>query len=254
MLQPKNIIVDGLDVRYYQSDHLDRKHVLVFLHGWGSEALCFRHILEHCPSAIAIDLPGFGQSQRPSSDWSLGDYSAFVEEFVRKCGLEGVVLIGHSFGGSIAIRAAMDMGHVHRLILIGSAGVRRKRLLRKKLWLVAAKLSGWVLRLPGIRRARSRVRGRFYKAIDSEDYLRTGGLTTIYQNIIREDVQDDMGRIDVPTVLIWGAHDTDTPIEDARLMQRLIRGSELHVLPEAGHYVFLDDEAAFLDIFLRYLL
>ena len=253
MLRPKHIIIDGLDIRYYQSDGISQEGTLVFLHGWGSQAGHFARTLEKSGNFVALDLPGFGGSQRPNTAWSLTEYRQFLRAFLIKFNIRQPVLVGHSFGGSIAIKYAARYGEdVKKLILIGSAGIRRKTP-KKFLYLVAAKILKVIFSFPGLKKMRENMRHRFYVAIDSEDYLVAGPMTETYKKIISEDLEEEMKKINVPTTLIWGEDDDAVPLADGRLTEKLIKRSRLFVISHAGHYVFLDQEKEFDEIFLKSL-
>lgn len=251
-MQKKNIIVRNLNIQYYQSESIDKNNALVFLHGWGSHALHFRHTLEKCENVVAVDLPGFGGSQASQAPWSLSDYTDFIQEFLKKTDIKNPILAGHSLGGSIGIKYCVKYNDVRKLILIGSAGIRKKTA-KKYFYLVFAKIFGIIFSLPGIKTYKERIRQGFYKAIDSEDYINAGALSGTYQKIISEDIREDIKAVNVPTVIIWGEDDKETPLEDGKLMKELIRGSKLYIIPEAGHYTYLDDEKAFEEIFLSSL-
>ncbi|MDP3957192.1 MAG: alpha/beta hydrolase [bacterium] len=250
MLEKKTIIVDNLSIRYYQSADFGGSGALVFLHGWRSQALSFSKTLEKCQNVIALDLPGFGESQMPQSAWSIGEYARFLRNFFEKLHIERPILVGHSFGGNIAIKYCAQNVDVQKLILISSVGIRRKTL-KKLLYLVLAKVLKVISFFPGLTQLRERVRKSFYTAIGSEDYIQAGELTEIYRKNIGEDLRGDMGKIKVPTTLIWGEKDDMVPLADGQATQKLIKGSQLFVIPGAGHYVFLDKEKEFEEIFLQ---
>lgn len=249
MLQGKNIIVKNLNIKYYQSTIIDKNNVLVFLHGWGSESLHFRKTLEKLDSFIAIDLPGFGGSEIPKTPWSLDDYAIFVGDFLEKLAIKNPVIAGHSFGGSIGIKYCALGDKAKKLILIGSAGIRKKNI-KKYIYFVIAKTFKFIFYLPGVRKLRNFIRRWFYKAIDSEDYIDAGALRDIYLNVASEDLTQDLKKIILPTVLIWGENDKDTPVNNGKMMHQLIKNSQLYMIPQAGHYVFLDNEKDFNEIFL----
>ena len=117
MLQGKNIIIGNLNIKYYRNVAIDKKNVLVFLHGWGSQAMHFQKTLEKCTNFVAVDLPGFGDSEIPTSAWSLDDYANFIRDFLKKMGIENPVLAGHSFGGSVAIKYCAQNHGAKKLIL-----------------------------------------------------------------------------------------------------------------------------------------
>lgn len=252
MLEEKNIIIDSLRITYYQKGDLGQKNTLLFLHGWGSQALHFRKTLERCENTVAVDLPGFGKSDVPHTAWALSEYAQFLKVFLEKLHIQNPLIAGHSFGGSVAIKYTALGNPAQKLILIGSAGIRKPSPKKYGLFILA-KMFGLLFSLPGIRGLKKSVRGWFYKKIDSEDYLHAGKLTETYKKIISEDLTEDLKKIHVPTTLIWGEEDTETPLADGKLMQKLIDGSQLCIIPGAGHYVFLDNEQEFGKIFLSQL-
>ena len=249
MLEKRTSIVDNLSICYYQAAPFDSNGALVFLHGWGSQASQFLKTLEKCQNVIALDLPGFGESQMPHTAWSIGDYADFLKKFFEKLHIGRPMLVGHSFGGNIAIKYCARYGDVRRLILIGSAGIRRKTL-KKFFYFILAKVLKVTAFIPGVSQAQESVRKSFYTAIGSVDYIQAGALMEIYRKNIGEDLSGDMGRIDTVTTLIWGANDTVVPLSDGQLTQTLIKGSKLSVVPDAGHYVFLDNQTDFEKVFL----
>lgn len=252
MLEKKTIIVDNLSIRYYQSADFVGSGALVFLHGWGSQAMHFLKTLEKCHNVIALDLPGFGESQMPETAWSIGDYAIFLQHFFEKTHIEQPILAGHSFGGSIAIKyCAMYENNVQKLILIGSAGIWRKTP-KKFLYYIIAKASKFFFLLPYLRKIRDKVRQKFYTSIGSE-YLTVSDMTETFRKILYENLEAEMQKITVPTVLIWGEKDDATPLADGKRINECISGSELHIIPGAGHYVFLDKEKEFDEIFLKSL-
>ncbi|MFA6184041.1 MAG: alpha/beta hydrolase [Parcubacteria group bacterium] len=249
MLQGKDIIIQNLHIKYYQSRVIDKNNILIFLHGWGSQASHFQKTLAKCENFIAIDLPGFGDSEMPQTPWSLDDYANFVKDFLEKLEIRNPILAGHSFGGAIGIKYCAEGNQIKKLILIGSAGIRKKNI-KKYIYFIIAKFFKLFFSLPGIQKVRIIARKWFYKIIDSEDYINSGALKDTYLNVISEDLTDDLVKIIMPTVLIWGQNDTDTPSNNGKLMHQLIKNSQLYIIPKAGHYVFLDNEKDFNEIFL----
>lgn len=102
---------------------------LVFLHGWGLSHRTYRRALKPLVAGglrvYAPALPGFGGTPAlPRDEFSLAGYSRWVAAFMREVGLtEPVTLVGHSFGGGVAIKAAHDWPElVGRLVLVNSIG------------------------------------------------------------------------------------------------------------------------------------
>jgi pimeloyl-ACP methyl ester carboxylesterase len=104
---------------------------VVLLHGWGGSVQSFRPVFNRlCEKnrVYAIDLPGFGRSDPPAADWSTPEYAKLVTEILDNLDLERPHILGHSFGGKIALYiAAHYPKRISKLILVDSAGIRSKR-------------------------------------------------------------------------------------------------------------------------------
>jgi pimeloyl-ACP methyl ester carboxylesterase len=246
----RKIIVDDLYIAYYQSDTLNKENALIFLHGWGSESLHLKNIFETVDNYVAVDLPGFGKSELPKSVWSVGDYADFLKAFLDKLEIKSPTLVGHSFGGSIIIKYLAEKGVAKKVILISSSGIRKGGV-RIYIWKMLAKMAKVIMSLPGLDKFRDRLRSKFYKAIDAEDYIEAGKLTESYKKIIREDLKENMKKINTETVLIWGKEDKATPLEQGITMKKLIKNSRLDIIKNAGHFSFVDQPGEFNKIFLR---
>ncbi len=248
----KNIIVENLNINYYQSNDADRNKTVVFLHGWASEALIFRNLLNKCSNFITVDFPGFGKSDFPQKAWGVSDYSDFLGKFLNNLNIKNPILIGHSFGGRIIIKYCAQGGTAKKIIIIGGAGIRNKSL-KLFFYNAGAKAFKFLFSLPGLNVFYKGIRGKFYKAIKSEDYVNSGKLKETFKKIISEDLSEDIRKIRSNTVLIWGEKDAETPLIDGIKMNKLITNSKLCVIKDSGHYVFLDNPNEFNKIFLKEL-
>ncbi len=253
MLQ-KNLIVKNLKINYYQSDILDKNNVLVFLHGWGSESTHFSKTLEKCGNFIAIDLPGFGESDMLKEVWDIKDYADFLKSFLEKLEIKNPILAGHSFGGSIIIKYCAKGGAAKKIILIASSGIRQ-RSLKIYFYIFLAKLGKLFFSIPGLRLMQNRAKNKFREFVNAEDFsnLSAGELKETFKNILEEDLQEDLKKIKTNASIIWGDKDITTPIKEGELMHKLIKDSDFFVIKGAGHYVFLDKRDEFNKIFLRSL-
>ena len=131
------VTVKGLKV-YYTVEGCGAEDVLI-LEGWGTNTQVYRPISAQLSQKYRVftpDLPGFGKSEEPKENWTVGDYAAFVKEFAGKVGIQKVTLIGHSFGGRIILKLHENPSELpfetERIVLIDSAGIRPADTLRKR--------------------------------------------------------------------------------------------------------------------------
>jgi pimeloyl-ACP methyl ester carboxylesterase len=121
--------VDGSPVSYSTGG---QGPTLLLLHGWGLGHHAYRPALEHLVAAgyhvVAPALPGFGGTADLGSDRSFTGYSAWVRRFALTLGLRDAIVVGHSFGGGVAIRLGVDDPQlVSRLVLCNSVGAPWRR-------------------------------------------------------------------------------------------------------------------------------
>ena len=223
---------------------------LLLLHGWGNSGLTLEPLaaaLGDLRQTIVPDLPGFGRSERPKQPqgWDTAAYAAWTLALLDKLDLQRVDLLGHSHGGRIAIYlAANHPERVGKLILVGAAGLpqyappvarlgRAGRALLLRTMHRAAERG--LLGAEGGEAARS-LSERFASA----DYRAAGAMRPTMARVLADDLTALLPRIVAPALLIWGAHDDETPLELGLRMERLIRGARLLAVPDAGHHVFND--------------
>lgn len=202
------------------------KSTLVFLHGWTKKKEdyweLFKLLAPHS-RIIAVDLPGFGQTAL-TKPYALDDYVTDLEDFLRQKKLRKIVLVGHSFGGRVAIKFVLKNSNmVEKLVLIDSAGIERKSLpVLLKIWLS--------------NKTPQTIKHLLPFQVGSDDYRATTGyLRDTMKNIVTENLEPALKNISVPTLLVWGEKDHTTPLWQGRLMHKLINGSKLEVVPDGDH-------------------
>jgi pimeloyl-ACP methyl ester carboxylesterase len=222
---------------------------VLVLHGWGAHIEAVGPIVRSLGAAttvVAVDLPGFGSSSPPPEAWAVRDYAGFATAVAEHCGFsDRYSIVGHSFGARIAIWLASEpQPRIARMVLTGAAGIRPHRkpsyygkVGMAKVGRAAACAGGG----PG-RRLQQRIRSR----VASEDWLSAPEtMRGTLANVLREDLSDRLPRVSVPTLLLWGEDDADTPLWMGRKMEALIPDAGLVVLPAAGHYAYADQAGQF---------
>lgn len=238
----RTIEIEGVRLRYDITGSGPRP--VIVMHGWGCKASTVALLADACADGSTtvynFDLPGFGESSEPPQIWGVDAYTRVVEEFCRREGLKRPVLVGHSFGGRLAILFA-SRNDVDRVILVDAAGIKPRRSLRYYLKVYSFKTARHLLPyIIGKDKAHTvidRMRGK----AGSTDYKAASpAMRAVMSRVVNEDLSDRLPLIKAPTLLIWGEKDTATPLRDARKMERLIPDAGLVSYPEAGHYSFLD--------------
>ena len=220
---------------------------LLILHGWGENLRTFdpvTTVLSRNFQLILIDLPGFGQSSVLPHPFTLDDYALTVEKFLAALEISEVFLLGHSFGGAIAVKLAIFSNKVRRLILEDSSGIRNKSLsIKFKIYIYKT------LKLILSEKYREKLR----RILGSSDYHSAGVLRSTLVKVVSEDLQYVVSKIAIPTLLIWGRNDKETPIAQAQIMKNEIKNSTLHIIDGVGHFPHLEKPAEFTNVVNEFL-
>lgn len=247
------IILNSLVISYerYSSRNNLAQRNLILLHGWGCDSSIWNNILDDLAisaNVIVLDLPGFGASSAPKTAFKVVDYVNIVSLFIQKLNLKNVTMLGHSFGGRVAIKyASLFPEQVSRLILVAPAGITiNKHCFKNFCYKIVAKIGNIIFSLPMLNRYRDQARRKFYKQIDSVDYINSGILKETFLNVINEDLSPDASRVTAQTVIIYGVDDKDVELESVRRLCDLIKNSELKILENAGHFPWLGQKEKFI--------
>jgi pimeloyl-ACP methyl ester carboxylesterase len=223
---------------------------VVLLHGWGGDSRSFWPVYQALTAefhVLAPDLPGFGRSALPPAAWGVGDYAEHLRQWLDERGLERIALVGHSFGGRVAIVfAARWPERVTKLVLVASAGIRPRRTPLYYLKVCTARLGRRLLALSAFARTRPRLERWLYTALGATDYQQAGPLRSTLVRVVNEDLRPLLPTIMAPTLLIWGDRDAATPLADGRTMSRLLPNARLIVYPGAGHFAYLERTDQFI--------
>ena len=225
------INVKDLEINYVQYGQGDD---IVLLHGWGQNIAMMRPLGDCFSDRFRItilDLPGFGESEEPKEKWNIQKYSEMLEEFLEKLKIKKPIIIGHSFGGRLAIRYSADHP-ITKLVLFGSPCIRIKEELP-----ITVKILKSLKQIPGL----NDIGEYMKKYIGSRDYK---AASPIMRQTLVEVVNDDLSKyareIEEPTLLIWGTNDTEAPINEARELEKIMIDAALIELP-GTHYAYLEN-------------
>jgi pimeloyl-ACP methyl ester carboxylesterase len=249
--------VDGLRTVYREDGPPDAPPVVV-LHGWGASIAAVSSIqvfLRATHRTIALDLPGFGDSDPPPAAWGGAEYARHLRAFLLQLGVTRASFIGHSHGGRVSlVLAATHPEMVDKLVLVDSAGIRPKRTAGYYARVYSYKASRRLLTLPGLAGPLGApLRRQFETRAGSDDYRQAGSMRGTLVRVVNEDWRHALPRIQAPTLLIWGERDDATPVSDGQLMERLIPDAGLVVFSGAGHFAYADDPDRFARVVGHFL-
>lgn len=215
-----------------------KENSLLFLHGYLADSKTFFNQIQHFEkflNVFAFDLKGFGTNTNMLYPYSLDDYIDEVNEYKYKHNIVKPHLIVHSFGGRIALKGLYkDKNFCDKLVLTGSAGLKPKITLNKKIKKLAFNILSKFIDKKKLT--------KFY----SKDYL---ALNPIMQKsfvkIVNEHLDYTLPSISNKTLIIFGEDDRETPLYMAKKLNKNIKNSKLIIIKNAGHFCFIDKPLAF---------
>lgn len=219
---------------------------LILLHGWGGNSgslFPLANILKKDFKVFTLDLPGFGKSSKPTSAIGGDKYKIIVQKFINFIEVHNYSIIGHSFGGRIAIRIASEKPlDLCSLVLIDSGGIKSEKEITQLLSERLFKLLKKTIKLIFKGKLQYKILETLKRHFGSYDYRKQNGIMReILVKVINEDLSNLLTQIDVPTLIIWGEKDDVLPLSHARYIKQLVRNSQLEIIPNAGHFPYLDN-------------
>lgn len=261
-MKEENILIDNLRVNYKIAGS---GPAILVLHGWGSSSESWLKIQEFLAKrgyfVVCPDLPGFGKSETPPRPWEVGDYVKWLNNFIEEVkkfssqSIEPFFLLGHSFGGRIAIRLAADYPEkLKKLILCDTAGIKTKPNIKTKIILFTASLGDILFSLKPLIRFKDIARNFFYMFLSNRDYIKANTIMReTIKKVLEEDLSPELPKIKTKTLIIWGEKDRIVPVKYAYIFKEKIRESKLEILPKIGHSPYLENPKLLSEKILSFL-
>jgi len=226
-------VIKNINIHYEEEGDISNQ-ALVLLHGWGQNiemmqplALPFKEDFH----IINIDLPGHGRSSEPKEVLNIYEYADIIYELLMSLNIYNPIVIGHSFGGKLAIILTSKMD-ISKIVLCASPYKASKK--NKSL---KTKFFKAVKKIPGL----SKLANEAKKHIGSSDYRNASPvMREILVKHVNEDVTNYAANIKCPTLLIWGTNDEAVSIKDAYELETLIADCGLVIYDGATHYAYLE--------------
>lgn len=271
----QHVVIHGHDVRYRRAG---TGEPILLIHGLAGSSRTWDSVIptlvEH-HDVIAPDLLGHGESAKPVGDYSLGAFASGLRDFLSVIGVSAVTIVGHSFGGGVAMQLAYQHPHlVDRLVLIGSGGLGRE-----VSWLLRLlTLPGAEYMMPiafpkpvvdqatGIGRQLRRFDIHWPKLAELwRTYASLAGAQnrTAFVRTMRGVIEPGGQVVNasdrlylaahVPTLIMWGDQDGVIPVQHAHAAKELIPTSRLEILEGIGHFPHLEAPDVFNDVLLEFM-
>jgi pimeloyl-ACP methyl ester carboxylesterase len=232
---------------------------ILLLHGLGESTFTWRKIvpaLSEAHRVIALDLKGFGRSDKPRDQaYSADDQAALVAAFMEKRELEGVTLVGHSFGGTVALRTALVPGvrvanRIRRLIIISAPALPESVASYLNLVEIPALPDALTATLPPELMARmllNEARGGAGPIPDDDvkgyaapyyDIAAKHAFLVTARSIVSETGDAVASRyrgISEPTLIVWCRKDPIVPLRAGQRLKRTLPNARIAVLERCHH-------------------
>lgn len=252
--------INGVELHYTDSGDTT-KPAVVLMHGWGcntSTVASIENALSDRRRVINVDLPGHGKSSEPpllpdGKPWGVYEYADAIEKLIDSLGLDKPALVGHSYGGRLAIIMGSRQP-VEKIVLVDAAGIKPKRKPSYYWKVYSFKAMKKILPLLlGSKKAAQLIEKRRAKAGSSDYRNASPMMRMVMSKSVNQDLKLHLPQIKAPVLLIWGENDTTTPLHDAKIMEKLIPDAGLVTFPGAGHYSFLDNPGKFRAVIRAFL-
>lgn len=211
---------------------------VIWLHGWGRRAQDFAAAANDVAlkgiASVALDLPGFGSSPPPAAAGGARAYAEMVLPTLQEIGDGPFVVVGHSFGGTVACVLAANHPELVRALVLSGAPLLRSPSTKSSPWVYRA--LRWLHAHRIVSDAKMEAARQKY---GSRDYRNASGvMRDVLVISVNESYEDELSRLEVPVTLLWGDADREVPIDVAtRASARLSTVHTLRSIQGVGHLV-----------------
>jgi pimeloyl-ACP methyl ester carboxylesterase len=250
------------------------KPPLLFIHGLGG---IWQNWLLNIPAfmdthrCVAIDLPGFGQSEVPDGEITIRGFASVVDEVCDRLEIDDPVVIGNSMGGFVGTELALSFPtRVSKLVLVSAAGLSTEYLAREPL-LAGARIFAVLTARTGLRGSPMVKRPRLRRiglgpivryperlsvplATELVKGANAPAFIPAFDALMRYSFRDRLEQISVPVLIVWGRNDMLVPVGDAEMFEHLIGDNARAVIFEdTGHLAMLERPSRFNELLTGFI-
>ena len=242
----KNIVINGSNIKYVEKGE---GTPIIMIHGSQMNSYDWRDNIDFFAKkhkVYAIDMIGCGWSDKPKGEYSPDFFAEFINDFMNHLNIDKAVFIANSWGGGHTLHFALKYPErINALILSSPCGYKHKLDI---MYILRFPIVGRIILLFASKMmVKSQLKAAFFNKshIDKTlvnavyfPFLSQGFIQSTlksYKNADFHFVQNNISKINLPTLLIWGDSDHKHPIEMAEKMNREIKNSQLIVFDDCGH-------------------
>jgi pimeloyl-ACP methyl ester carboxylesterase len=232
--------VNGVRLRYLD---YGRGHAVLFIHGLGGSIENWMGVLSRLPPeyrVVALDLRGFGSSQRPAALNGVADFAADVEGIIDYLGLVDLTLVGYSFGGVVALEAYRRVEpYLRGLVLVSTLHRLPTQMVKVATLLRSRGATAWpeVASLLLYRLRGDRVVAEVSRAMSRNDPAYMAEVLNALRGV---DYSWLAPQIQRPVLVVVGDKDRVTPPEEVARFASMFRSASLTLIRDAGHLLLLE--------------
>jgi pimeloyl-ACP methyl ester carboxylesterase len=263
--------VNNVEIYYEYFDHEspDAK-VIVLVHGFLSSTISFRKLLPYLTKeykVIALDLPGFGQSEKSKSFiYKLSNYGQLIIDFLDKLNIQDVILIGHSMGGQICMHAARKAPErIKKLILLGCCSyvkrASRSLIACSYLPLFTWGMKSWIQKkdvkqnllavLHDSKLVTQEMIDGYSKPISEAAFINC--LIRLLRHREGDMSSEELKEVTQPVLMIWGKEDKVIPLKTGYKLKHDLPNAKLIVYEKCGHLIMEEKPEEITKEILRFI-
>ncbi len=262
-MKPEFMQLDGLNIRYATGGNADGPTVL-FLSPLPQSILCYDatwSALSTSANLVALDLPGFGQSEGDISYMTFAAQSAFLQKFIAELGLTNIHIVAPDVGMPVALHYVLHRDHKAKSILIGAGpsvqpskdGSLVRKLIGSAFWRLVFTMTGAPAFISGanqlgyLKHSPSTAEVADYVASYSG---RIRPVTKWFNGYPEgcKDIDPHLATLNVPVHVLWGEHDAFLTADNAERLHARLPKSALTIFKDSGHFFYQDKSAEFTDL------
>jgi pimeloyl-ACP methyl ester carboxylesterase len=252
----------GMTLPYVKQGDTSGVPVLL-LHGFAGTWHGFEPVLAHLPAsihAVALTQRGHGDASKPAGGHHLDDFGADLDAFMHVLEMDQAVVVGHSMGGAVAQRFAID--HPERmlgLVLMGASMTEPNDPELQAFWeSTVSQLSDaidpdFVRRFLESTLAQPVPQAFFERLLQRSLKVPARVWKAAWLGRLEEDLSDELGEIEAPTLIVWGDQDVRCTREDQEQLLKAVPDSRLVVYPGAGHSFHYEEPERFASDLMTFI-